>query len=259
MATAARPFTNDFIELYNKGTTAVDLSTWSVQYASATGSTWTNRTNLTGTIQPQAYYLIQEGAGATPSTPLPTPDATGTIAMGGAAGKVALVKNQANLACGMDCDNATDVADFVGYGTANDFAGSGPAPAPSNTTSDQRNATASNTGNNAADFTAGAPTPKAPPVTVTPPLDCAVTPNDPACLPGPKTIQDIQGSGFLSPSAATPSSGSPGIVTAVRTKGSSHGFWIQQPNPGRSSPSGVLGDLRLHRHRPMPPSVTRCS
>ena len=33
------PFTNDFIELYNKGTAAVDLSSWSVQYASATGST----------------------------------------------------------------------------------------------------------------------------------------------------------------------------------------------------------------------------
>ena len=221
------PFTNDFIELYNKGTTAVDLSTWSVQYASATGSTWTNRTNLTGTIQPQAYYLIQEGAGATPSTPLPTPDATGTIAMGGAAGKVALVKNQANLACGMDCDNATDVADFVGYGTANDFAGSGPAPAPSNTTSDQRNATASNTGNNAADFTAGAPTPKAPPVTVTPPLDCAVTPNDPACQPGSTTVQDIQGSGFLSLVAAPSSSACPGSSrrsgrpAAARVSGSS--------------------------------------
>ena len=32
-------FTNDFIELYNNGTTAVDLSTWSVQYASSGGST----------------------------------------------------------------------------------------------------------------------------------------------------------------------------------------------------------------------------
>ena len=57
------PFTNDFIELYNKGTTAVDLSTWSVQYASSAGTAWTNRTNLTGTIQPQAYYLIQEASG----------------------------------------------------------------------------------------------------------------------------------------------------------------------------------------------------
>ena len=52
------------------------------------------------------------------------------------------MKNQANLACGSDCDSAADVVDFVGYGAANDFAGSGPAPGLSNTTSDQRNASA---------------------------------------------------------------------------------------------------------------------
>lgn len=40
-------YTNDFIELYNNGETAVELSTWSVQYASTTGSSW-QRTNLTG-------------------------------------------------------------------------------------------------------------------------------------------------------------------------------------------------------------------
>ena len=235
------PFTNDFIELYNKGTTAVDLSTWSVQYASSAGTAWTNRTNLTGTIQPHAYYLIQEGAGATPSTPLPTPDVAGTIAMSGTAGKVALVKNQANLACGSDCDSAADVADFVGYGAANDFAGSGPAPGLSNTTSDQRNASASNTGNNATDFTTGAPTPKAPPVTVTPPLDCAVTPNDPACQPGSTTVQDIQGSGFLSLVAGASFERVPGIVTAVRSTGSSQGFWIQQANPDLSRPAASSG------------------
>ncbi|HEU4998699.1 MAG TPA: lamin tail domain-containing protein, partial [Lapillicoccus sp.] len=131
-------YTNDFIELYNKGNTDIDLSAWSVQYASATGATYA-RTNLSGIVAANSYYLIQEAAGAGGTTPLPAPGATGNIAMSGTAGKVALVKNQTNLACGTDCDSATIVADFVGYGaTANDYAGSGPAPAPSNTTSDQR-------------------------------------------------------------------------------------------------------------------------
>ena len=57
------PFRHDFIELFNAGTNAVDLSAMSVQYASSTGTTW-SRTNLTGTLQPGQYYLIQQAAGS---------------------------------------------------------------------------------------------------------------------------------------------------------------------------------------------------
>ena len=32
--------TNDFIELYNRGTEPVPLDGWSVQYASSAGTTW---------------------------------------------------------------------------------------------------------------------------------------------------------------------------------------------------------------------------
>ena len=60
---AGATFTNDFIELYNYGTTDVSVSGWSVQYASATGTAW-QVTTLTGTIQAGHYYLIQEAAGA---------------------------------------------------------------------------------------------------------------------------------------------------------------------------------------------------
>jgi hypothetical protein len=31
---------NDFIELFNRGNSAVDISGWSVQYASRTGNSW---------------------------------------------------------------------------------------------------------------------------------------------------------------------------------------------------------------------------
>src|ERR1043166_6637920 len=50
---------NDFIELFNRGSSAVDVTGWSVQYASATETTW-QVTNLTAvTIQPGEYYLVQ--------------------------------------------------------------------------------------------------------------------------------------------------------------------------------------------------------
>ncbi|MEP6635335.1 MAG: lamin tail domain-containing protein, partial [Acidobacteriota bacterium] len=83
-------FRNDFIELFNRGTTPQSLNGWAVQYASATGTTWavTNLTNVT--LQPGQYYLVQEAAGTGGTTNLPTPDAIGTIALAAAAGKVAL-------------------------------------------------------------------------------------------------------------------------------------------------------------------------
>ena len=56
-------FTNDFIELHNRGTVAVNLSGYSVQYSSATGTTW-GVTSLTGvSLQPGQYYLVQESSG----------------------------------------------------------------------------------------------------------------------------------------------------------------------------------------------------
>src|SRR5438552_351810 len=78
---AGSTYTNDFIELFNRGASPVSVNGWSVQYASAAGTSWqvTNLTNVT--IQPGQYYLVQEAPGAGGTTPLPTPDATGTIAM----------------------------------------------------------------------------------------------------------------------------------------------------------------------------------
>src|SRR5262245_15302825 len=82
---AGATYKNDFIEIFNAGSTAVSVIGYSVQYASAAGTSW-QVTNLTGTIQPGHYYLIQEAAGAGGTTNLPTADATGSgtgIAMSG--------------------------------------------------------------------------------------------------------------------------------------------------------------------------------
>jgi predicted extracellular nuclease len=150
-------YTNDFIELFNRGTTAVDITGWSVQYASATGSSW-QKTALSGTLQPGQYYLVQEAQGLGGTQALPAPDATGTIAMSATAGKVALVSNNTTLSGSCPAG----VVDFVGFGsTANCFEGSGPAPAPSNSTAALRNDSgATDTDNNSADFSTGAPNPR---------------------------------------------------------------------------------------------------
>jgi predicted extracellular nuclease len=125
--------THDFIELFNRGSTAVPLSGWSVQYASAAGTTW-QVTPLTGTLQPGQYYLVQQAQGAGGTTPLPTPDASGSTAMSANNGKVALVTNSTLLPCGADCDTHPAVRDFVGYGSANDFEGGAATSALTNTT-----------------------------------------------------------------------------------------------------------------------------
>ncbi|MEO6731046.1 MAG: Ig-like domain-containing protein [Ferruginibacter sp.] len=150
-------YRNDFIELYNNSAAPVSLAGWSVQYASAAGTTWAV-TNLSGSIPANGYYLVQQAVGAGGTTNLPAPDATGTIAMSGTAGKVALA-NTVTALSGL-CPTGGAIMDFVGFGaTASCFEGAAPTPAPSNTTSVQRTPIGTDTQNNSADFTAGSPTP----------------------------------------------------------------------------------------------------
>jgi uncharacterized protein len=150
-------YTHDFIELFNRGTTTVNIDGWSVQYASSSGTSW-QLTSLSGTLQPGQYYLVQQAAGAGGTDPLPTPDATGSIAMSATNGKVALVNNNTALSGSCPTDG---VVDFVGFGSANCFEGSGATPTLSNTTAALRlDDGCQDTDDNAADFLTGAPTPR---------------------------------------------------------------------------------------------------
>ncbi len=84
--------TNDFIELYNASDTAVDLTGWTVQYFSATGTRQHVPTPLTGTIAGAPRLPgpgVRRARAARP--PLPTPDATGGAFMSGTAGRVDLL------------------------------------------------------------------------------------------------------------------------------------------------------------------------
>lgn len=150
----------DFIELFNPGAAAVSIDGWSVQYASATGSSW-QVTALSGTIEPGGYYLVQQAAGAGGTTDLPAPDATGTIPMAATQGKVALASTTTALSGTCPVDGTID---RVGYGGAN-CTGEGQwgpnAPGLNNTTAAIRLADGcAYTGDPGVDFASGTPNPR---------------------------------------------------------------------------------------------------
>lgn len=169
---AGSTFKNDFIEIFNAGSAIVSLNGWSVQYSSAAGTTW-QVTSLSGLLAPGEYYLIQESQGAGGTTALPTPNATGNIAMSATAGKVALVSSTTALTGSCPVGGAT-VIDFIGYGTgvsgASCFEGTAAAPTLTNTTANLRKLNgAQDTDNNSVDFAVGAPNPRNQPVGTTNP------------------------------------------------------------------------------------------
>ncbi|HYP72865.1 MAG TPA: lamin tail domain-containing protein, partial [Microbacterium sp.] len=175
-------FSRDFIELANVSGAPVDLSAYSVQYASATGGSW-QVTSLTGiTVPAGGQVLVGEATGSDTSLPGFTADVEGAIAMSGAQGKVALVSDQTALSGATGLTGLAQVVDFVGWGGATHFAGAAAAPGTANGTSASRSTAFANTGDNAADFTVGTPTPTglAP---VTDPTDPPTDPTDPPTDP----------------------------------------------------------------------------
>ena len=111
-------YKNDFIELFNQAATSIDVSTWSVQFASAGQSNWTVTplcASAPCVIEPGRYFLVQEVLGAGGTTNLPTPDATGTTNLAPTSGQVALVTNTTALT-GTCLPTAGAIVDSVGYG-----------------------------------------------------------------------------------------------------------------------------------------------
>ncbi len=157
-------YLNDFVELFNRGTATVDISGWSVQYASATGTAWqVNSIPASTSIAPGKYYLIKLAAGTTSGVALPTPDldvTTSPMNLSGTAGKVALV-NSATALAGTTLTVGTYV-DMVGYGpTATYYEGTAAVAILSNTTSAIRlNGGCTDNNANNTDFLVGAPAPR---------------------------------------------------------------------------------------------------
>ena len=214
---------NDFVELFNRGTSAQSVAGWCVQYASAAGTfTLLNNqnVNLTGSIDPGRYYLVQMAAGAGGTTNLPAPDATGNAAMSATAGKVVLLNSCATALTAGEGVAGGRIVDFVGYGTANQFEGGGAAPGLSNTTAALRAANGcTDTNSNTADFSSGAPNPRN---SATAAVNCSAPPPPP---PPITPISQIQGTGLISPLV-----GQVVRTTGVVTARKSNGFFLQSPD-----------------------------
>jgi hypothetical protein len=115
---AGATYTQDFVELFNAGSSPVAIGGWSVQYASFTGTAWAVTAIPAGaTVAPGQYYLVGLAVGGATGIALPTPDVTGTSNMSATAGKVALVNSTTALSGSTACSNAS-VVDVLGYGTA---------------------------------------------------------------------------------------------------------------------------------------------
>jgi hypothetical protein len=172
---AGASFTNDYVELFNRGASTVDVTGWSVQYATAAGTSW-QATSLSGSIRAGHYYLVQLASAASVGAPLPTPDATGTTNLAVSGGKIALVRDATPLTCGAtagSCSSSALVQDLVGYGAATDYEGADPAPALTSSTAAVRaGGGCVDTDSSSADFLAVAPTPR---TSTTAALSCGAT------------------------------------------------------------------------------------
>ena len=208
---------HDFIEIFNNGTTAQSIGGWSVQYASATGTSWQVTAIPAGTsLQPGGYLLIREAVGAGGSIPV-VGDVTGTIAMSGTSGKVALANTSAALT-GSAAPTGGSVVDIVSYGSSTPTEGS-PTAGLSNTTAALRNSSGcADTHNNSADFSVGTPAPRN--------STSALAPCDGSggggTTPVAAAIYTIQGS-----AAASPMLGQVVMTSGVVTKLLNNGFFIQ--------------------------------
>ena len=142
---------DEFIELYNPTASAVDLSAYTLWYrpASSTGN-WSALGTVGGNIASHGYYLGVFGGSTASYAGTQAPDfsysKTNLINIARTSGEIALWST-AGPPPAMPTLSSPGFVDFVGYGTAMDFDGAAPAPAPAvtNTSSIVRKATPAST------------------------------------------------------------------------------------------------------------------
>lgn len=145
-------YKNDYVVLYNGTSVDIDLSNYTLQYASADGQfTNTNQNVLSGTILAGKYFVAKLGGGSTGSE-LPRVDFTGTLNLSGSNGKIALVLGTSQVST----NDLYNVVDLVGFGSANKYEGNAAVGVLSNSTSAKRSSFI-DSNNNGLDFTVGTP------------------------------------------------------------------------------------------------------
>jgi predicted extracellular nuclease len=121
----------DFIELFNRSGSVVNLSGMSVQYQSATGTTWQAGALPAVELQPGQYFLVATGTAGTAGADITTANHSWSASMAAGAGKVAL----ASIATAMKTSGGEAIIDLVGYGSTATIFETAPAPAPTSVAS----------------------------------------------------------------------------------------------------------------------------
>jgi hypothetical protein len=121
----------DYIVLYNPTLLSMDISNYSLQYATATGTNY-EVISLINTINAESYYLVKLASSGDIGIDLPiTPDLTYNLNLNSVAGKIAIVNNKVSISGLSD----VDVIDFLGYGgSPSEYEGTGKATYPTNFT-----------------------------------------------------------------------------------------------------------------------------
>ncbi|MGX4641815.1 ExeM/NucH family extracellular endonuclease [Massilia sp. SYSU DXS3249] len=123
---ATTTWKRDFVELFNRGATPVNLKGMSLQYQSATGTTWAAGALPEKELQPGQYFLVAAGQAGTAGADLQNTDHSWSSSLAAGVGKVAL----ANIATAMKTPAGEAIVDVVGYGATANVVETAPAPAP---------------------------------------------------------------------------------------------------------------------------------
>jgi uncharacterized protein len=151
-------YNQDYVEIYNSSSFAVNISGWTIEYGSATGNWGSSASNIFTFPNPTnipacSYILVANGTPSTGGAPLPiTPDFTGTLTISATDGKVALFNAvNTNLACGSELPGT--LVDKVAFGSGNCPEGTATAVLANNKGAVRNTGGAADTDNNSVDFT----------------------------------------------------------------------------------------------------------
>jgi predicted extracellular nuclease len=227
-------YARKFVELYNPTASDIPLAGDTLQYRAPTSTVTPSGSQvfaLSGSVAAHAHFLIQlpgNNAASNPGAALPAPDldTSGSINPGAGGGTLFLAASTAGVV-----PTDASVIDKIGWGTSNSPEGQA-ATGNSLTLSYQRAGDGADSDDNAADFTAAAPTPENSGGTgTTPPGDGG----DPGTGTDPGaqtvTIAQLQGTTDTSP-YVDDKVVTEGVVTADYATGGFNGFFLQTAGTG---------------------------
>jgi hypothetical protein len=178
---AGAAFQNDFVELFNRGNTDVDISGWSLNISNFAGTPPNLQISSTSLkifsspkniIKPGGHFLIRFGGNGSSGQPLPTPDIDlNPVPISESGAEIILVAKDQSLPFSF-CPAAPDltgvVVDYVGYGTAICYEGTVTLAPPPDKSLTRVGGGCTDNNNNLTDFSFATPNPHTQQDAVTP-------------------------------------------------------------------------------------------